>query len=473
MGHALRSSTGQPLKRNNEPQTAECSDCCAGPPGECRWWLQLVSCDCGMTVLSCAPDGYFSCQPAEGGPPPIGTVVRQFDEEWTDPPYLGGCWQITDVFEQDPDPHPHRVPHVGIGNFEPQCLEDGCDDATCVDYSNTCPPCPWDICNGWQSTHSNDCGYISRHAYIRRMVSLAYFQFSLQWTYRVVNLGFYAQPIGTLMQGHDLLTTCEARQYSIWDWNFNTGQIEFKRRTLFLDARFQYSASGVFTGDGCSLDKSLTIASTIEDEFGQFNGPCGPLYPIQANAIRCRDNPTLLAQFAWTPRELFEQCSEYQACVDPAIWPVIGDTNVFNGLPQNGQCQENLTVLDVHQNTIGGDGCGLILDRVHTEERYFRPWNFTRTTVRRDHAADRFSACTANGPGLRETYSGSFLGAISGRAWWYLCDQDLPEYDGGNVPGDGGVAPPPSVVGRGGLVDPEVEAFLNRDPLRRCRGCGQ
>lgn len=469
----LRSPTGSPLKLNSRPQVVECSDCCdQQPPGECRWWLELTSCDCAMVVLACAPDNYFTCQPPEGGPPAIGTVVRQFNEEWTQPPYLGGCWQITDVFEQDPDPHPHRIPHVGIGNFEPACMDNGCDDVRCVDYGNTCPPCPWDICDGWQSTHPFDCGFITRHAYIRRMVSLAYFQLSLQWTYRAINRGFYAQPIGTLMQGHDLLATCEARQYSIWDWNFNTGQIEFKSRTLFLDARFQFSAFGVLTGDGCEFDRSISVAGTVQDEFEQFNGPCGPIYPIQTTPIRCRDDPTMLAQFAWGPDELFAQCPGYAACSNPAIWPLIGDTNVRNNLAQ-GQCQQSLTVVDQHTNTIDGQGCGEIIDRVHTEDRYFRPWNFTRTTVRRDHAVQRFSACGTGSPGVEENYSGSFLGAISGRAWWYLCNQDLPEYEGGNVGGSGGVAPPPTPSGGSRLVDPNIETFLNQDPMRRCRGCGQ
>lgn len=451
MGHALRDNSGRPLRKSGQPQTAECSDCCGGGgPTDPQYWIELVSCQCGYVRYMQVGDGWFSCSPADGGPPPIGTVLRAYDSNDFEP---GACWEVTDHLDALPDGAP-----IMPDDLEFQCTN-GCADARCRDISVGCPPCPWDLCNGWQDWASNQCGYVTRHAYIRRLVAMAVGEQSLAFQYR-----FWRN--GVQDSARDATITYNAMQFTTWDWDTNTNQPVFVNQTLQLVARMQYAEYGPSHGAGCSFDKTVTVSATNNVEGQWFNTVCGPLPPILSDPIRCGDEPTRLAYFPHGIVEPFSQCPEYQACVNPAVSAIFtASAYVDNQLPDDGTCLQDVVVSSQHENTIGGNGCGRILDRTVTDTRYFRPWIFTRTRRQWDETGDTYGGCGTTQPD--HTYWNiQYTGSISGRGWWRVCGEPS-----GNVAGEGsGIQPQP--FGTAPFFDPRVETYLNQDPMRRCRGCG-
>lgn len=389
--------------------------CCGGTPPAGEWWLHLVSCDCAIVVFTKTRAGDFTCAPT--GPPPIGTVLREKTVGNLNPIQPGGCWTVVDILDERPLPIPQFVPETGVDNFEEACRS-SCDDEACVDYTGDCPPCPWDLCDGWQTTDAGACGYIRRHAFINRLVAVASAELRLTFQYRFVNLGFYANfPIGTVMTGRDATIVYDATQWTVFDWGGSAPV--FVNRTLILTARMQYAEYGPLTGAGCSFDRNITIGQTVTDEAEWFNGPCGLLAPIPQDPIQCGTDPTRLAYGTHGIAEVFGQCPDYANCVAPAAAnTMLSREYVGNVLPDDGTCYQQLTSFENHENTIGGNGCGRRLDQVETEDRLFRPWIFTRTTKTWFEESDTYAGCTTGGPRTQEYWKTNFQGAIGGRGWW-------------------------------------------------------
>ncbi|MCL4221051.1 MAG: hypothetical protein KJZ65_06750 [Phycisphaerales bacterium] len=380
--------------------------CCCGAEGPANW-IQVVSCDCGYTRFVPVADEYFSCSPEGKGPPPIGSVLREaVDSEGLQP---GGCWTVVDHWDAPPD---GAATMANV--FEPTCVS-GCSDESCVDYSSSCPACDWHICNGWQNADAGDCGYISKHAYIGRLVALAVGEMSLQFQYR-----FWTG--GVLQSARDCLATYDALQWTVWDWT--AGAPAFVSQTLQLTTRMQYSESGPSHGAGCSFDQSININATITDDADWYATTCGDIPGILVDPVVCGDEPIKLAYSTHAFSEVFGACSAYTSCVNPAVAAIMFSREyVENVLPQDGSCLEEETVYDHHENTIGGNGCGVSLDQVETATRYFRPWMFTRTSRTWAEDRDDYGGCTTGGPTDREWWRTRFSGAISGRAFWLLCDE--------------------------------------------------